>query len=319
MVYNSNSDILRKGRTMKRIVTLIVVMMLVLAMGTSATFADSTLISTSSGTDSADTAVIDAADIELTKAEERSYSNVAEKIAEEIGDDTDSADVEAAIKDITSNENMDGYEELVDQIAGTISEDVDEQTPRVVMTDDFIDKYEHTYNVSDDVEVTVNPLYIEVTEVNEEVEDAGIVEEPADDNLVADVASLFFDEVYAASSAKSKKYSESKAYYSWAGLKIFTIGMDCNFYYNGKKAWYKSGFDGWYTRGALSIWQVSNWKERREQSGSSYVAWCAGNFHMGLEVKGVGIILDDKYIKHTATCNKNGSVSLSRTGFTLQK
>ena len=95
--------------------------------------------------------------------------------------------------------------------------------------------------------------------------------------------------------------------------------MDCNFYYNGKKAWYKSGFDAWYTRDALSVWQVSNWKKKKEQNGKSYTAWCAGNFHMGLEVKGVGVVLDDKYIKHKITCNKKGKISISRTGFKLNK
>lgn len=49
----------------------------------------------------------------------------------------------------------------------------------------------------------------------------------------------------------------------------------------------------------------------REKSGTSYKAYCSGNFHIGLEYKGVGIIVQDLYCKNTITCNKKGSISKS--------
>ena len=105
--------------------------------------------------------------------------------------------------------------------------------------------------------------------------------------------------------------SATKEYYSAAGVNIFTISVSSTFSYNGTKASYYSGFDAYYTRGFLSIWQVSNWVSGKETVGYSYSAYAKGNFHFGLEVNGVGIVIQDFYIKHTVTCSKDGVISRS--------
>lgn len=105
--------------------------------------------------------------------------------------------------------------------------------------------------------------------------------------------------------------SATKEYYSAAGVNIFTISVSSTFSYNGTKASYYSGFDAYYTRGFLSIWQVSNWVSGKEAVGYSYSAYAKGNFHFGLEVNGVGIVIQDFYIKHTVTCTKDGVISRS--------
>lgn len=103
----------------------------------------------------------------------------------------------------------------------------------------------------------------------------------------------------------------TKSYYSWVGLKLFTISVTCKFKYNGSKASYHSGLDGYYKRGILSIWQVSNWQVGREQAGTSYTAYAKGNFHYGFEIKGIGIIVQELYIKHVVTCSKTGKITKS--------
>ena len=101
----------------------------------------------------------------------------------------------------------------------------------------------------------------------------------------------------------------SRSYYSSiVGNKIFELGLSCNFYYNGSKASYKSGLDAYYKRGTLSAWQVNNWSKWHEQDGTSYWAYCSGNFHWGLEIDGVGLVIDEYYIKLGLECDKDGTV-----------
>ena len=103
------------------------------------------------------------------------------------------------------------------------------------------------------------------------------------------------------------------AAYGLVGNKLFTLTVECTFNYNGSSAWYKSGFDYYYTKGFLSIWQVSNWKGWKEASGSSYKAYCSGNFHFGLEYEGNGLVIQDFYCKNTLTCSKDGKITTSAT------
>ena len=104
------------------------------------------------------------------------------------------------------------------------------------------------------------------------------------------------------------------AYLCFVGIqKIFSLTVECKFYYNGSKAWYKSGFDYYYTKGAITLWQVSNWKGWKEKSGTSYKAYCSGNFHWGVEYDGNGLVIQDIYCKNTVTCSKSGTITKSAT------
>ncbi|MGF0055263.1 hypothetical protein ACQRB4_04585 [Peptoniphilaceae bacterium SGI.097] len=107
---------------------------------------------------------------------------------------------------------------------------------------------------------------------------------------------------------KSKFATNSKTAYGFLGNKLFDVTVECRFNYNGNRAWYKSDFDYYYTKGFLSIWQVSNWKGSREASGSSYKAKCSGNFHYGLEYEGNGLVIQDIYCRNTITCSKDGRI-----------
>lgn len=251
-------------------------------------------------------------DVNISNKQKETYETISKKLANTLSNDPDEKEIKKVIKDFTSETKIgDIQENIVEDISNSVNEEINSnETPNIELSEDFKEEYENTYKVDEDTNITINPLYIEISDIQEE-DGEEMVDE--DTSLISKISDFFVLKVNAASKTKTKKYSEKKAYYSWVGIKIFTVGLDCNFYYNGSKAWYKSGFDGWYKRGTLSIWQVSNWKEKREQSGKSYVARCSGNFHYGLEVHGVGLIIQDLYIKHVATCNKNGKVSLSRT------
>lgn len=100
-----------------------------------------------------------------------------------------------------------------------------------------------------------------------------------------------------------------KDYYSNVGVRIFTIAVGSGFAYDGNKASYYGNFTAYYTRGTLSIWQVSNWATGHEAVGTSYRAYAGGNFHYGVEYQGVGLIIQDLYVQHVVTCSKTGSIS----------
>lgn len=305
---------------MKRILAIIMSAMIAVSMLSTLAFAadedtnsnSETRVETESVSNDDEYVKIENGDINISKNEKNEFKKLTQDVAKAILKD-DSKKVSKTIKSATSNsKNSDALDTINDEIVSVVKSDCSNPEPNIILSEKFCDDFEYTYK-SDDTEIVMNPLYIEVTEFDESLQ------KEKERKMFSAVTDLIGSEVYAASKTKSRICSEKKTYYSWAGLKIFTIGMDCNFYYNGKKAWYKSGFDAWYTRGALSVWQVSNWKKKKEQNGKSYTAWCAGNFHMGLEVKGVGVVLDDKYIKHKITCNKKGKISISRTGFKLNK
>ncbi|GIP25031.1 hypothetical protein J23TS9_01610 [Paenibacillus sp. J23TS9] len=109
------------------------------------------------------------------------------------------------------------------------------------------------------------------------------------------------------------KWGQStKDYYSIVGMKLFTIAVGIECYCDGTKA-SPTGIDkGFYERGFLSVWQVSDWKfEKQAFYQTDYGAYVQGNFHYGFEVEGVGIVIQDKFIKHQVIIHKDCSVSTS--------
>lgn len=161
------------------------------------------------------------------------------------------------------------------------------------MTSGFNEEYEKTYKVDDKRSVIITPTYIvlDVLTVDEKLSDSSGLK----------------------AGTSSTSGTCSKTYYGTNGNKLFSLTVECSFYYNGSKAWYKSGFDYYYSKGTLSVWQVSNWKGWKEASGTSYKAYCSGNFHWGIEYGGNGLVIQDYYCKNTLTCSKNGTITKSTT------
>jgi len=158
----------------------------------------------------------------------------------------------------------------------------------------FFTKYETVYTINKETILTVTPTYIEIDTLSTNISNNTRVS-----GLMATAAT------------SSTSGTSSKTYYGILGNKLFSLSVECSFYYNGSKAWYKSGFDYYYTKGTLSIWQVSNWRGWKEESGTSYKAYCSGNFHWGAEYEGNGLIIQDFYCKNTVACSKTGTISRS--------
>ena len=160
-------------------------------------------------------------------------------------------------------------------------------------TADFDKGFEKTFAIDDKRTLFITPTYIML------------------DVLTADEKSS--DSLTTKAGTSSTSGTCSKTYYGTNGNKLFSLTVECSFYYNGSKAWYKSGFDYYYSKGSLSVWQVSNLKGWKEASGTSYKAYCSGNFHWGIEYGGTGLVIQDYYCKNTLTCSKNGTITKSTT------
>lgn len=112
---------------------------------------------------------------------------------------------------------------------------------------------------------------------------------------------------------RSAKTSSARVdYRAWTGQKIFTVSAIGTFNYNGSKCTLQNGSNNSYvTRGMLSIWQVSNRSVSGGSSGTSAFAKISANLHMGIEINGVGLVIQDLYVAHKVTVSKNGTVTRS--------
>ena len=95
------------------------------------------------------------------------------------------------------------------------------------------------------------------------------------------------------------------------GQEVYRITQEAQFTYDGSTV-YANYADGYYDRGFLTVWQVSDFEDSQESTynGGARVKSSA-NFHYGLEINGVGLVIQDKHCWVDARCTKNGSV----TGF----
>lgn len=97
----------------------------------------------------------------------------------------------------------------------------------------------------------------------------------------------------------TETYTSDHSWYSWIGLKLYSLYAKGYFKFtsDGKVVPYLQ--DAWYTRGLLSIWQVSDWAESTSTHDSGLRAefYGQGKFHFGIEIKGYGIVIQDKYSK----------------------
>lgn len=93
------------------------------------------------------------------------------------------------------------------------------------------------------------------------------------------------------------------------GQEIYRITQEAQFTYTGSSV---SGnySDGYYEKGFLSIWQVSDFEDSKESTiNGSAVVKSAANFHYGLEINGIGLVIQDNYCWVDVRCTKSGSVS----------
>lgn len=96
------------------------------------------------------------------------------------------------------------------------------------------------------------------------------------------------------------------------GQELYRITQEAQFTYNGSSV-SANYSDGSYERGFLSIWQVSDFEDSKTstvtESGVSYAkVQSSANFHYGLEIQGVGLVIQDNYCWVDARCSKSGTV-----------
>lgn len=259
---------------MKRVISLILMLALSLSCGMT-TFASEANITTLNLDE----------EIQIDNSNFEEYEKFGETLADSLKN-AEMEDYDRIIKAYCMSNTNPIFEDVLDIIAENNNENT---TLYLESSEQFNDNYEMIYDIGNDQQLVITPSSIIV------------------DTLVVN------DDASARATTKSKTGTSSKTYYSVAGNKIFSLTVECTFYYNGSKAWYKSGFDYYYTKGTLSLWQVSNWKGWKEKSGTSYKAYCSGNFHWGIEYDGNGLVIQDYYCKNTLTCSKSGLITKSAT------
>lgn len=119
------------------------------------------------------------------------------------------------------------------------------------------------------------------------------------------------------SSRAASQTTSIRAYYHAVyalvlGQELYRITQEAQFTYNGTSVSVNYA-DGYYQRGFLSIWQVSDFQDSAESTivvdGVTYKqVKSSANFHYGLEIDGIGLVIQDNYCWVSARCTKNGTV-----------
>jgi len=303
------ADIMKKIYTTGRIAALILVFTTML--GTITVFATDPSISAE------DEVFINEEELEITKTESMDYFEFSDNLAKEIKD-CSNGDYDSLVEDYFDSNTNPIYEK-VEQV---VEANANEEGLYLDVDDDFYEEYETTYDVDNETTLVVTPTYLVIETFSQDADSiiSNLSTESstvgASLNPINLLSTLSINEkpsytIDFLATTKSVSGTATKTYYSWIGLKMFTLSVTCTFNYNGSKAWYKSGFDYYYSRGSFSTWQVSNWRGWKEASGTNFRAYCSGNFHYGFEYQGVGLVIQDIYCKNTISCNKSGTISKS--------
>lgn len=159
---------------------------------------------------------------------------------------------------------------------------------------------EHTIFLDEENTITLDGIMIYVN---------GEIDVEATPDRIAKGAVDVSTNTRAARSTTSIKSYYHAVYALLLGQEIYRITQEAQFTYNGSSVSVNYA-DGYYERGFLSIWQVSDFQDSEESTynGSARVKSSA-NFHYGLEINGIGLVIQDNNCWVDARCTKNGSVS----------
>lgn len=246
---------------------------------------------------------IDTESLDLDQGDIQEYEQYSDGLAAEIRK-ADGDGIGVIIKEYNAN-NVCTVNEKTDMLIDECDGDVMKAT----VDGDL----KETYRIDAQTTITITPLYIAEEEFIRGIpKDEGYLPEPI---TIADkIISLFIDSASAASYTKSTGtvYAKRSIYNRFGQMSVSTH-VQCNFYYNGSKAWYKSNFDGYYTRGLLTLWGCSQWEKWKEANGTSYTATARGVFCWGVQYEGNGLIVDEAVCRAKITCSKDGIITKSYT------
>ena len=246
---------------------------------------------------------IDTESLDLDQGDLQEYEQYSDGLAAEIRN-ADGDGIGEVIKEYNANNVC-----TVNEKTDLLIDECDSDVMKATIDGDL----KETYLIDAQTTITITPLYIAEEEfIKGTPKDEGYVQEPI---TIADkIISLFIDSASAASSTKSTGtvYAKRSIYNRFGQMSVSTH-VQCNFYYNGSKAWYKNNFDGYYTRGLLTLWGCSQWEKWREANGTSYTASARGVFCWGVQYEGNGLIVDEAVCRAKITCSKDGIITKSYT------
>lgn len=159
---------------MKRILAIIMSAMIAVSMLSTLAFAadedtnsnSETRVETESVSNDDEYVKIENGDINISKNEKNEFKKLTQDVAKAILKD-DSKKVSKTIKSATSNsKNSDALDTINDEIVSVVKSDCSNPEPNIILSEKFWDDFEYTYK-SDDTEIVMNPLYIEVSEFDE--------------------------------------------------------------------------------------------------------------------------------------------------------
>lgn len=205
---------------MKKILSLLLTLVLCLSCGSTA-FA---ITPAASGGELADTVFISEKTLSLVPADKTAHSVFGQGLAARL-QNASPAEYDSVINQYFAANPNPVFDSVLDIIDG---KQAGEKTLRLKTSSAFRTDYEEVFTINDRTTLTVTPTYVVVSILDTR------------DN--PDVA------VNATKATSSKSGTCTKTYYGLVGNKLFTLTVECTFYYNDSSAWYKSGFDYYYTK-----------------------------------------------------------------------
>lgn len=180
--------------------------------------------------------------------------------------------------------------------------------PTVELDENAYQQLTSAFVISDSAVFEITPLYVSLE----------IVGENLDENDSADMLSVAAEKTAV---KKSTNGYSTKVYYS-GGTKIATSKVNCNFYYNGTKAWYKSGLSGSLKINALANWKKLSGSAHRSQYSSSeksYWAYYTGKVAQYGELWGgsVSVRLKTVLVQAGVVCSRTGYLTTKNTAYEI--
>lgn len=278
-------------RKISRSIALMLAFVMCLSLGVTPVLAADVLANKEIMAVETNTVLVNEAMLEINQADIVEYVAFSDSLADKLKV-AESEDYDSVIQEYFASNANPVFESVLEVIDNNTSA---ESILYLNVPSEFIEKYEETYEIDDNTMLIVTPTYIVI------------------DTLTTANTSDSLASTAAAAATSSTSGVSSKTYYGLLGNKLFSLAVECGFYYDGSSAWYKDGFDYYYSKGTLSFWKVTNWKGWKEKSGTSYKAYCAGNFSWGVKYQDNELIFQDIYCKNTVSCTKDGLVSRNAT------
>ncbi|MCT2345067.1 hypothetical protein AB9M62_27775 [Bacillales bacterium AN1005] len=294
------------NKVKKKLLSLVIVLTFMSSMSVSTVFA----AETANNVHPLDSKIIE---IDLSNKQQKEIEKFRNDVVEDL-QDLNNPSTEKVHNIIKKETNP--VENLIDS---NVDINVDSENQRVNLIHAGSDLEEQTYSLNDNIDITFtndNSIIIdELSETKEKVEtDPDVLEELKEesDNLLSMSWLPFIDKANAATS-KSKDVSYTATYIDWSGAKIFSCYISAKFTYNGSKvtAVRTGNAVKRYFMGMLYS-TYSHSSAISKPSKKERIAYQQATASWGANVKGVGVVWDETYLRANISCNQNGVIKKSK-------